>query len=61
MPEQEVKSPCVSVCCLDSDDVCFGCYRSAQEITDWFHYSNDEKRQVLRLAAERAAGINPLL
>jgi predicted Fe-S protein YdhL (DUF1289 family) len=42
-----VKSPCISVCVLDGDDVCEGCYRTALEITDWVMYSNDEKREVL--------------
>lgn len=50
---QEPKSPCISVCVLDEDDICMGCYRSADEITDWFMASDDEKREVLRRARER--------
>jgi hypothetical protein len=30
-----------------------GCYRSAEEITDWFMATNEQKREVLRLARER--------
>ena len=43
---EQPKSPCISVCVLDDDDVCLGCYRSADEITDWFMASDEEKRAV---------------
>ncbi len=48
MSDAEPKSPCISVCVLDDDDICLGCYRSAAEITDWFMASNEQKREVLR-------------
>jgi len=48
-----VRSPCVSVCALDADDVCIGCYRTGQEISAWGRYSDDERRQVLKKVAER--------
>lgn len=48
-----VKSPCISVCALDEDDVCTGCFRSLREITDWSDYSNAEKRQVVIDARQR--------
>jgi len=47
------QSPCVSICVLDEQDVCLGCYRSANEITDWFIASADEKRDILRRASQR--------
>lgn len=54
MNEQVVKSPCVSVCALDGDDVCVGCYRSSEEISLWTSLDNAGKREVIRRAAERA-------
>lgn len=55
MPEKEkpVASPCVSVCALDIDDICMGCYRTGQEISYWGKMSNEEKHEVLRRCAER--------
>jgi predicted Fe-S protein YdhL (DUF1289 family) len=53
MDEARVKSPCVAVCALDEDDICLGCYRSADEITDWFMASDDEKRAIVRRSEER--------
>ncbi len=53
MDEARVKSPCVAVCALDEDDICLGCYRTADEITDWFMASDDDKRAIVRRSEER--------
>ncbi len=53
MTESEVRSPCVSICVLNPDDVCVGCYRTADEITDWFTLGDDKKREIIALANER--------
>ena len=49
----EPQSPCISVCLMEKKDICTGCVRSADEITDWFTASAEQKREVLRLARER--------
>ena len=51
--ERELASPCISVCLLDEQDICLGCYRSAGEITDWFMASPAEKRAILERARDR--------
>jgi len=43
-----VLSPCVGVCALDDDDICIGCLRSGQEITQWGYVDNEGKRAILR-------------
>ena len=53
MSAAEPQSPCISVCLLDKNDICTGCFRSADEITDWFAATPEQKREVLRLARER--------
>ena len=53
MSDVEPQSPCISVCLLDEYDICTGCFRSANEITDWFMASAEQKREMLRLARER--------
>jgi len=47
------QSPCISVCLLDDDDICVGCYRSANEITDWFMEDANGKCEILKRARER--------
>jgi len=54
--QETVPSPCVSICALDDNDICVGCFRSGREIGDWGKLSDDEKRAVLRRCAERAGG-----
>ncbi len=49
----KVRSPCVSVCALDDNDLCIGCQRSGDEILRWTSMTNDERREVLRNVAER--------
>lgn len=58
MNDDEPLSPCISVCLLDEQDICVGCFRSAAEVTDWFMASAEEKREILRRTEERreAAG-----
>ena len=53
MSDNEPQSPCISVCVLDENDICAGCYRSADEITDWFMASAEQKREMLARAKER--------
>lgn len=60
MSETEPRSPCVSICALDVDDICIGCYRSADEITDWFLADEEEKEAILERARERMRLANPI-
>ena len=53
MSDATPQSPCISVCVLDDNDICMGCYRSAEEVADWFMASDEQKRDVLRKARER--------
>jgi hypothetical protein len=48
-----VKSPCVSICALDENDVCVGCYRTGVEISQWGGMSVTEKSDVMEQVKER--------
>jgi predicted Fe-S protein YdhL (DUF1289 family) len=52
--EKPVRSPCVQVCVLDEADICTGCQRTVQEISQWGRMTNAERHEVLRLCEERA-------
>jgi predicted Fe-S protein YdhL (DUF1289 family) len=54
-----VQSPCLSICFLDEEDVCMGCYRNAQEITDWQQLSSEQRTEVLKLVVQRRVEQNP--
>lgn len=42
-----VRSPCVSLCKLDSNNRCLGCFRLSDEITYWTTFSNQEKQRIV--------------
>jgi predicted Fe-S protein YdhL (DUF1289 family) len=46
-------SPCISICALDADGTCLGCFRTGDEITDWFIADDVRKREILRNAEAR--------
>jgi len=48
-----IASPCVSICALDADDICVGCYRNGDEINKWSEMSNEEKEQVMEKVKQR--------
>ena len=50
-----VRSPCVSNCCLDQDDVCLGCFRHIDEITGWHSADTSRRKQILDNTARRRA------
>lgn len=48
-----VRSPCVAICELNADDICIGCGRNRDEITDWAQLDADGKRAVKTRAEQR--------
>lgn len=60
MSDTEPRSPCISICVVDENDICQGCYRSADEITDWFMAGAEQKREILQRAHERRVASNPI-
>lgn len=59
MSGSDPQSPCISVCVLDDENICTGCFRSAEEIADWFMASAEQKREMLRLARKRREQSTP--
>ncbi|MCC1497278.1 DUF1289 domain-containing protein [Alcanivorax sp. 1008] len=51
-----VPSPCVSICALDGDDVCVGCFRTGREISYWGRMDCAQQREVLRRCNLRING-----
>jgi len=48
-----VPSPCTGICRLNEDRVCSGCGRLLAEIAAWSTASDDERREIRRLAEQR--------
>jgi predicted Fe-S protein YdhL (DUF1289 family) len=48
-----IKSPCVKLCQQNEDGICLGCFRTNQEIIDWYNLTPVEQLEVRRKATER--------
>ncbi len=48
------RSPCISICLLDDNDICSGCFRSVKEITYWGTFDEAAKIAVNQQALERS-------
>ena len=51
-----VRSPCVSICALDDNDICTGCQRTGMEIARWGRMTDEQRLEVLARCEERARG-----
>jgi len=47
-----VPSPCVSLCRLDEERVCVGCFRHVDDIREW-RSADDQRRRDIRVQAEQ--------
>jgi len=45
--EQAISSPCKNQCRLNSAQICEGCGRSLQQIENWWHYSQDQRKEIM--------------
>ena len=57
--DSPVPSPCVRNCCLNEEDVCLGCFRHLQEITEWGGATKERRLEILAAAKARRGQIPP--
>jgi predicted Fe-S protein YdhL (DUF1289 family) len=50
-----VESPCVKICQLDTNMVCIGCKRTAEEISVWTIITDVERKHILENIKARLA------
>ena len=48
-----VESPCIGTCTLGPDDLCIGCFRSADEIASWLSYSSHQRTAIMNELPQR--------
>ncbi|NKI35954.1 DUF1289 domain-containing protein [Wenzhouxiangella sp. XN79A] len=51
---EPIESPCISVCRLDEQGRCMGCFRTSSEIAGWLSMTVEERRAVIAELPERA-------
>ena len=52
--DKTVESPCTNVCKYDTkEEFCIGCYRTKQELQDWWIMTREQKLETLEKLEER--------
>ena len=52
--QEQVQSPCIDVCSMDdSTGLCLGCYRTMNEIQQWWSLNNLQKQALVEQANAR--------
>jgi predicted Fe-S protein YdhL (DUF1289 family) len=45
---EDIVSPCIGVCAInDSNGFCQGCYRTVEEIREWWNMSDQDREKVI--------------
>lgn len=51
---EDIVSPCIGVCAInDSNGFCQGCYRTVDEIREWWNMSDEEREKVMSVLDKR--------
>ncbi len=54
MSAENIETPCIGVCTMDDNSgLCLGCYRSLEEIQNWWDMSDEQRAQVLAQLDQR--------
>ncbi|HEU4708879.1 MAG TPA: DUF1289 domain-containing protein [Methylophilaceae bacterium] len=56
----EIQSPCIGVCTMsEATGLCLGCFRTIEEIREWWDMTNDQRSQLMdALEARQAEHLN---
>ena len=46
MDHKVIETPCVAIC-RQEDGRCLGCGRTTEEVTEWFNYTDHERKIVM--------------
>jgi predicted Fe-S protein YdhL (DUF1289 family) len=51
---QDIESPCIGVCTInEASGLCSGCYRTIQEISEWWDMTNLQRSQIMTQIVDR--------
>jgi len=51
---EDIVSPCIGVCAInDSNGFCQGCYRTVEEIREWWNMTDEDREKVMGTLDQR--------
>ena len=51
---EKLASPCISLCRLNDQDICEGCFRTTEEIRNWVYLDDNQRQAVIEVCADRS-------
>ncbi len=58
MSKQTIDSPCIGVCSMDDlSGLCMGCFRTMEEIQNWWDMDDASKQAVIEQASVRETSV----
>lgn len=56
MSDSAIRSPCIGVCSMDDlTGFCQGCYRTIDEIKNWWEMDKQQQKEIINKAVQREA------
>ena len=55
--DSEFSTPCIVVCQYDNEDICRGCFRTLDEISNWALMTEEERKKIMKQLDERAESL----
>ena len=55
--DNEFSTPCIGVCQYDNEDICRGCFRTLDEISNWALMTEEERKKIMKQLDERAESL----
>lgn len=51
---EDIVSPCIGVCAInDANGFCHGCYRTVEEIREWWNMTDEDREKVMGALDQR--------
>ena len=55
--DSEFSTPCIGVCQYDNEDICRGCFRTLDEISNWALMTEEERKEIMKKLNQRAESL----
>ena len=55
--DSEFSTPCIGVCQYVNEDICRGCFRTLDEISNWALMTEEERKEIMKKLDERAQSL----
>ena len=55
--DNEFSTPCIGVCQYDNEDICRGCLRTLDEISNWALMTEEERKEIMKKLNQRAESL----